>query len=538
MNKAGNVPNLMVPLVVAGFLLLGLALSVAVDPIYGWAVLAVGLFASMSIGRPRLILVICLLWSGVTEFAITLTSSTAIRYTDEMIVLVITGMLIMEHISQRPNYPDLRRIIKMTALLIVVTLISAILNLVPTQRVLHFFLSYLSFIPVFFLAYDTFRPQDYRYIFRSFVAVFLLQFVLNLSWWAGLFPNVDASRSAADFAVGTFGVCNIVAYFSVVVVVSAIAALRTCSGSIRRMSLVVLAVCGLVQLYMTFTVHAYVTLLGALITYYLLIFNELRHRWVPAFCGVFVLCVLLLLSMNGEPASRAGDGAFSVLNWDYLTLRGSTVLEGPKGQTIMRLFRLVPETSPLVPIIGGGPGNFLSSIGIINVVPMAREVMGEYYLTYSGRMDMASGSILQHPVTGYVAIFSELGLIGFLLYVGLYIYAVARITRQLIRREYTQSGQRLLAQIYVVASAVFGMVNVLADFFYVDFFQVSIWLLAACVWSPHREAELVEDADGSPKEKERDDHRQRSLLSRLYGPVSSISPEDLEIPDRSGDGTV
>jgi hypothetical protein len=532
MSKAQNAPNLMVPLIVAGFLLLGVGLSVVVGPIYGWGVLAAGVFASMSIGRPRLILVLCLLWSAVTEFATSISASPLIRFADEMILLVILGTLIMIYISQRPSYPDLRRFSKMTVLLLTLTLLSAVLNLVPASRVVHFFLSYLSFIPVFYLAYDAFKPQDYRYILSAFLLLFFLQFGLNLAWWGGLLPRVGASRSAVDFAVGTLGVCNLVAYFSVVVIISSLAAWRVYSGPIRHMLYAGLAVCAVIQLYITYTLHAFVPLLGGLAVYYLLVFKELRHRWLPLAGGTVVLCLLLMLIVAGESGYQLPSRDALGVGWDYVTFRGIGVLEGPKGQTMQHLIRLVPTTSPLVPIIGGGPGNFLSSIGIINVVPMARDAMGDYFLTYTGRMEMASGSILQHPVTGYLALYSELGLLGLLLYMGLHVHAFSRVTRQLVRREYTHPTQRLMAQVYVVSAVVFWLINLLADFFHIDFFQVSIWLLAACVWIPHHEAEPADERAG----EERDVAPRRSLLSHLYRPVSSLSPVTSDSPEKGSFG--
>jgi hypothetical protein len=96
------------------------------------------------------------------------------------------------------------------------------------------------------------------------------------------------------------------------------------------------------------------------------------------------------------------------------------------------------------------------------------------------------GSITTGPATGFLTIWSELGPIGFIVYFGLWLYALFRVSLQCWRKQYQDIYQEILGLTFISAGVMLSCVFFLAPFLHHAFLSSSFWILAALVWVPYR----------------------------------------------------
>lgn len=86
--------------------------------------------------------------------------------------------------------------------------------------------------------------------------------------------------------------------------------------------------------------------------------------------------------------------------------------------------------------------------------------------------------------SGILSIWSELGVVGYMLYMGLYISLIIHVVSKLRRNQYTEPVQLVLAEGFVMAGLLFLMVSFIADIFWAKYFAGALWIWAAMVWDP------------------------------------------------------
>ncbi|MBC8207245.1 MAG: hypothetical protein H8E68_08880 [Kiritimatiellaeota bacterium] len=107
--------------------------------------------------------------------------------------------------------------------------------------------------------------------------------------------------------------------------------------------------------------------------------------------------------------------------------------------------------------------------------------------------------------SGILTMWSELGAVGYLLYISLYVYAIRRVVLTLFRNQYVEPLQRVLAEGFVMAMLTLLLSSILIDTFFAKYYTVSLWIWAAMVWTPAEKSQRSEDGDqpsevGNPPE--------------------------------------
>jgi len=368
--------------------------------------------------------------------------------------------------------------------------IATIVNKVPAKSLVFYVLTYLKPFWVFYFAL-TFLDQRHA---RPFLVVFVLsaaiQIVFNVFYYMGLNPlPMLAYRSFVDASIGTLGTCTHVSYLLIglLCVLSAVLK-RARTTSVLLLTYVAIAISG-IQFYLTYSLHAYPLLFGPVAMQSILFrkraFGSVRRIIIPM---VAVAVVALAFMAAGPRADRIGR-AFSAPRLRYLWDR---TVYGIKGNSYRQVFFSASSYLPY-PWIGGGPGNYTSNIARLTRRPLA----SLQHLTYreyafNRRQISLGGSIMTIPMTGFITIWGELGVFGFLMFWGLHVYAIQRVWRRLRTGQYIHRMQQILAEAFVPTMTMFIVLNILVEAIAIMHIFIPLWIWAAIVWNPYLEEESVE----------------------------------------------
>ena len=471
--------NPLVVLVSASFALIGLLLALMFDPITGWTLLASGLAAVLLLARPRMLLACYWGWSALGYTISSLFYRRFFGYFDEMFVAGMLTVVLGEFIINRRRDPATHKVDNAVVVLLVLSAVSGYFNHVRLMPALRFLSAYLGFLPVFYLSLQHLRGFPARRFFLVLLAVMGIQVVLNTAWLVGVNPLPNFSRGTPDFAIGTMGGCDLVAYFTLFLLFALLPLWRRFPRLFPRLLVLGLALVLLFQFYITFTNHAYLLLAGGLALQIFFLFRDMRLRLLAVAGGILLI---ILLAVGSSHSSASGNpSTLSVLSPSHLAVRFDAMLSGTKGQVYYNVFCRAPADMP-VPLLGAGPGNFGSAIGVESRSALAEQHLNYFFLDYSGRMQMYGSSITQNVITGVIALWSELGVIGFLYFFGLHVYAMRRVWRQLRRGCYRDRWLAVLAEAFIPSMATLLVLSILTDIFTNDLLGGGIWIWAALVW--------------------------------------------------------
>lgn len=483
-------------LVLFGFLALGLALTFQLGPLAGWFVPGIVAVGCILLGKPRVLLFMYFAWictAGFIQMAIPIGG---LSYADELFnIAIATAWLGGVAIVKRPRRRDMLVFNRTVLFLLIFTMLSALLNRISLPA-LHFTSTYLGFIFVFYFALNHTQENDAKIVFVFSLVLLFIQLFLNAGWMFGFNPVYNFFAGSVDFAVGSLNGCNIVAYFCVFFITLVIGRWTERMNGWQSLLCIGSGVLALIQLYYTFTFHAYIFLVIAVVI-------QLGFRFFVGkirLSTIFVVIVLSTVGISGfvllsDEVRTELRQQFSI---DSLKYRWMVMSQGPKGEVIRNVFVRSAEDIPY-PILGAGPGNFASAIGIQYRSFLAEKYVNYFYLTYTGRLELQGGSITQHFGGGYVGIWSELGPFGFILFIGLNIGAFLRIARNYTHNYYTPGPQMALAEAYLASAVIMVFLNFITDMLSMDVVTCGMWFFAAILWNPNNYSGKALE-DGSQKD--------------------------------------
>lgn len=494
-------------LIPASVIAIGLVLSIMLDPLKAWIFIAVAMAASFLIPNPKRLITFYFLW--VLLGGIMMDSKLylgwsipGIRYIDEFITATITLCLCGQMTMVRRLRSELSPLIFCLLFLLGVIGLSAYVNGSSKFIVFKFVSSYVGFVPILLLMLEyTPRPPS-RSIVRLLVALLLLQLALNIGWYFGFNPIINYDLGGPDFAHGTLGGCNFVAYFSVFMILLCVSRLlehRRVPGFGRGLAVFVAAV-AFIQLLFTFTMHALflLILVGGL---QLLLGVRLRYLQAQRLIILVILGItggglaLLVVSIAG-----VGEAIFTFFDPQVLALRVHALMTGPTANIYRNVMIDIWHEVP-VPLLGAGPGGFGSSVAIEYGAPLTRKYIWVYYLTTSGRDMIRGSSITQSLISGVSALWGDLGPFGTFLYFGLFIIPARRVWRNLAGALYQDPFQRVLSRVYMPYLTMLLLIILLQDTFWNDVVQCSVIFLNAYLWDPIATAAPAapDDKSASPR---------------------------------------
>ena len=482
--------KLWIPLLIAAVIAGGLLGSRFFPPYVVWAGITAGMFGIILIGHPRQLLFVYWSWVAVQALVMQMSRSPAPKYIEKGLTAAMIVICMAGYARYRTDGRRALSFFKIFNLLLGVSLASWIVNKGPVFNAGNFFMVYLAFPYIFYVAYTTLDRRHWRYLLGVSMGLMLIQFALNIAWRAGINPLPNEWKgtiNTADIQQGTFGSCAMVAYFMIINIFILFSALRL--DKKYRPWIFLLLMVAVLQWYMTYTNHSYVFFLLLLPIYMTISKVSMRMRGAVGLLVVsFALLFALFSAKDTYRNIDLGVGGRSQLgaNFDRQNLerRWKRFTEGPKIDLINRITVKNATKEPFLWFLGHGPGNGLSSIGLSQGGAFAWEYLGEYIhdsSTYKG-MDMESAT--GNFYSGILSIWSELGVVGYMLYMGLYISLIVHVGLRLRRNQYTEPVQQVLAEGFIMAGLLFLMVSFMADIFWAKYFAGGLWIWAAMVWDP------------------------------------------------------
>ena len=501
-----NQRNLWIPLLIAAVIGAGLLGSMYFPPYMVWAGIMMALFGAILLGHPRHLLFVVWLWASFLPLISQAWNNLAIRYTEELLAVAVIGICGASYVWRLSNRRGIGGISKIFIALIGVMAASAVINRSPIANTVNFFLGYLSFIFVFYVAYTTLDRRHWRYLVGGIIGLMLIQFVLNIGWRLGVnpLPNIFSySYSPVDMAQGTFASCARVAYFMVAVIFTLFSALRL-DKKYRPWIAILLFIAGL-QLYMTYTNHAFMYFIFLLPIYLIISKQSMQVRLACValvILGVLGFSFLAARDVSTDFTTGSVDVQFDRQN---LEDRWERFVHGPKIELINRITVENAARAPFLWLMGNGPGYGLSAVGMERGSDFAWEYLGAFVANTASYRAGDMTSITGSFYSGILTMWSELGAVGYLLYISLYVYAIRRVVLTLFRNQYVEPLQRVLAEGFVMAMLTLLLSSILIDTFFAKYYTVSLWIWAAMVWTPAEKSQRSEDGDqpsevGNPPE--------------------------------------
>jgi hypothetical protein len=226
-------------------------------------------------------------------------------------------------------------------------------------------------------------------------------------------------------------------------------------GSANKWRIVVLLM-GTLSLILSSVVHILGMLVAGLLVAWLLMLP--KKKLLTSVVALASIAILAALVYNILNRNVAGLPRFAASFLD----------ETPRGRLIQRLFVAMPEEYPLMPVIGLGPGQFCSRAGLIAggvffggprdrtrsiplIDPELTDPLNRYHLDlwYSSFGSQYDGSNYR-PFSSWISVYSEFGLVGFLL-------ACLFVVRLLLRARRWRATREGAAMAFVFTTGVLLM---------------------------------------------------------------------------------
>lgn len=456
-------------------MVLGVVLTAFFNPFLVWgSVIAMGA-AFMLLGAPLWLLLFLLGWS-LTSFVFTSIFENPLlnRADDLMILLMFMVFVGRIALKRMPSVPY----IKTYLALVFLTGFSKVLNGSPVSNWGLFLLAYISPYLLFCLVYSTNRPKVIDRVLKLVLVVYGAGILLNIGWFLRINPIYNMHLGTGDFAKGTLGACDLVSYFSIFIIFLLVSLYRNTGIRKQRVGYALLIGVSLVQFYMTFTNHAYLYF-AALFPVYLVISRQKLRSYVAAMVVLTVLILAAMFAGNYKADQRGATGLAGIANAKTLDDRWRKFLREPKVEVYDRVIWNGRQEGVLEWFIGHGPGSGIGTVARTRPSPYSFKILGDIYLTQSGRDSMQGSSITQSPFSGPTSLWSEVGLIGTFLFYGLVILPMWKVFKR-IRVGFYEKGtaQLVIAEGFLVYGVLFFMINLLKDFWSVDLFTFLLWALA------------------------------------------------------------
>jgi hypothetical protein len=463
----------------------------AFGPVYGSLAVISVLFGILCLNKPLVLLVAYFAFASVSGYMLVFLRSPLVGLLDEAFTVAILCIWIAHGMIQRHLRMEDARFLVVTLLLLVVVFLSFLVNRSSPFGMLHYALTYLSFIPIFLMVREFWSPSRIGSLSLWIILIMVVQVVLSLGWLAGINPLPNPRHLWVDRGIGTFGNSSYLGYLCVACI-SVLLNLgeRSLSLHLRIARLMGLAVLGL-MFFLTFTIHAYPALLTCCVWWARA--HYLRHKRNPIYLIMVAAIIgsVLAVAVIESETIRRKSSSMRYLERNKAISIWDSVSSSPKGIAYRGFLKEVPRQLPF-PVLGAGPGNGGSLVASDRQTPLANRYINYVYETISGQMMIATGSILVTPHAGFLAIYSDIGLLGCLLYYGLHLMAIIRIWRLYKLNKYVLFWQKSLAYSMIPVVVWWLLLSSIVDVFHFDFLTSSLWGALALVWLPYKNEDRPE----------------------------------------------
>jgi hypothetical protein len=477
-------------LVPAVIIIIGLVLSLLFTPFTAWSLLTAAMVAMMLVPRPQVIVICYIYWSLLGRIFVDPTLYVGfripmVRFVDEFLAVGMTVCLLGQITLVKRMRKALNTYLACLTVLLVFMAISVQVNGVPRVPAFKFTTAYLGFVPAFLLMLDYTPRMSGRRFIAFLTLVLFVQLALNIGWKFGFNPILNVDQGGPDFAHGTLGGCNYVAYFCVFFILLCVSRLlerESVPGFSRPWTFVLMTLC-FVQLVYTFTTHAILLLV---LMIFLMLVMGLRFGYMPvnvAFVFIAVFLFVGLLTFLIIQVSDVGRFLNVTLSPKTLMERLESMKHGSLATVYRNVFFDVWDELP-APILGGGPGNFSSAVAIEYGAPLTKKYIWFYYMSASGQQMIRGSSVTQSLISGISAMWGDLGPAGAPLFFALYVIPARRVWRHMNNNAYIDPHQRVLSRAYITFMVMCLLITLLQDNFWSDLLQCSVFAMSAYLWDP------------------------------------------------------
>ncbi len=383
-------------------------------------------------------------------------------------------------------------------LIFVVSFVSFIVNRVNPAYWGEWFFTYLLPLPVLAISRTYLKDYTPARILRIIIVFLLVQFVLNMTWHAGVNP-LRNNRMFVDLSCGTYGNTAGTAYVVLSAIVGGLCFFASTKPRLGvRVGAILLLILACIQFVFTFTIHAYLLLPVAFLVFVFFLPRNKGQASGRTICVLLVLSLacLAFVPLLSRPASNARYRHGGVGSSEYARNAWTSVWNGPKVNVIRRVIKMA---SPIQLAVGMGPNSAVSYTGLLLNSPQTIRLIGEWYYTYSGRNELSTGSIRESLFSGTVMLLSEIGLIGLVLYLVLLTYPLFYIVRHVQYDKAISAEMRFLIGFVVMLLITNFVIGIVWDVWRIRMLTIGTWLLLGRILDPEDEADITVESDDATK---------------------------------------
>ncbi len=342
-----------------------------------------------------------------------------IRVLDDFLLVIPIAMIIMKATTR--DLPRGATVFPFVYLFL--SVLSWRINHVPTMNFIRATLAFSKFYIVWYFV-RSLGPWSEKEIKRwlvFFLGFAVIQCLANFGWQQHVIL-----RYHPDYSIGTLGGAHHVGYLSCMVLFMMLGYLMSLLWEQRLTGrrLFWLGVVSILILYnlvfLTDTKHVLFLAPLAVVPFFLLKQKNTKMRWA------IVLSVLIfgLFSWVYLTFIYAGSGIFSMDLYLY-----SFKVSGKRAMINVLAYDL-PRQLP-VPVLGAGPGNFNSAVGLMSLRPLAvRYLLQHIMASLRPGVGSVEGSVIGSPITDVFTLLGEYGVLNTMAYLGFWVFAIWTLWRK------------------------------------------------------------------------------------------------------------
>ena len=480
--------------IVAALLLSVVVLCFFIPVYYAFAAIPVFVVLVIMMGNPRGIY-----WS---YFLISLiypllrsNFSSLVRPLDKIVGVALFLVLFGELTFRRLPLSKFGAFFRIAFLLSIYAVVSFLFNRGSIRGYAQATLLYFSFIPFFIIGHRFLKERDIFIFIKGAIWLVWISALLNLGWRLGINPLENYHLSTwnlVDAWRGLFTACNFYAYFCsfAILFFASILSRNTHQLSRRLRGAIYVTILVLfLELFFTYTNHAYAILIVAFVPYVFL-----SGLWKKGQMILLTVTLLIAISFSFLFSEQIQQQFTS----ENLSFRVERLHYSAKVQLYEKVFIKNFEENPSEWFFGVGVGNGVGTVGKENLTEYALRMLIEFYQRdgRTQREETQMTSISGSTDAGYITLWGDLGLLGSLLYLGMYIWLFIRCLF-VIREKNLFPLRRSIAEFLMFALVYLFLLNFLIDIFGKPFFAAMVWGLGAWLLGS---ASQEESKGGVPQE--------------------------------------
>ena len=435
-------------------------------------------FGFMLLSKPRALFYILFLWVSLTPNFILLFGLGYFSYVDEVLSLLLVGVLILHILMRRATFFQNKIVAFSFFGFLFVYLSSLLWNHHEWFNGVRFFLSYGRPFVVFAYVYNFFSGEDLKRFLRALVILIGIQWALNTLWMLNLIPHY---RNYLDKSTGTFETCATTAYFFCMVLLVVIALFANEKNNRQKILLGVIFVLSIVQIFFTFTNHAYFLFAFGLASFAIVSLRKYSKIILnPHILIGVAMFVVLFFSFEGIIRKKTHSSSLGITTSVFQKEALHRRVDRLKYESLKyHLFDITFSGEvPEIGLFGAGPGALFSTVAYRSVTPLVMRYVGSYFFSIDASSREAA-SVTGHPYSAMLAIIGDLGFFALFGYGVFYFILFSSVLRFVHSGRHESSEFPALFEAFVPCLIFYLLAEVVWDLTSFKVISVGFWAWGA-----------------------------------------------------------